>query len=407
MRFSVINLGCKVNRVESDSYENFLTSSGAQKVSPEYADLIIINTCTVTAEAEKKTRKVVRSALRGNSFAALLVTGCASAISANEFLEMDTRVEVVPKEKVLHHLRGLIDSATSHICLAGSTHARVGVKVQDGCNNACTYCIVHVARGVAKSRPSKQIIADCISLAQSGVKEIVLSGINLGTYDLDGLNLSGLLRILLEETSNITDSAGRSPRFRVSSIEPRDVDESLIELLATSKGRVCRHLHLPLQSGSSKVLREMARPYDAKFFSELICRIRSAVPTISISTDVIAGFPGETDEDFQQTIALSKASKFSKMHVFPYSMRAGTPAALRKDQIESAVKAARATELRELSAKLREEDYLSRCNTSERAVVEICGRACTESYYEVEVSKTYSPGNFVEVLLKPELRTVD
>ena len=284
-------------------------------------------------------------------------------------------------------------SATDILCEQASAFAelragrsfptRVGVKVQDGCNNACTFCIVHVARGRATSRPSAEIVEECVRLARAGVREIVLTGINLGSYKDDALRLPSLLRLLLDATESVHGPGEPPCRFRVSSIEPRDVDDDLIDLIARSSGRICRHLHLPLQSGSNKVLREMARPYRADDYRALVARLRAAVPQLSLSTDIIVGFPGETEAEFAETLAMARACAFSKIHVFPYSQRVGTPAAARADQVPAEEKAARAAALRDLGDQLRRDDYAGRIGLRELALVEDGGRAMTESYYEI------------------------
>lgn len=440
MRFCVVNLGCKVNRVESDGFERLLLGAGGQSASQERADIIVVNTCTVTGEAEKKTRKAVRHALRASDQALVVVTGCASAIDASAFEAMGARVRVVPKagmglwlEEWAREHAGLEgDAAPAHDIASGgdsvrpqeersasvdaalpehsmvdagpeaalfSSRTRVGVKVQDGCDNACTYCIVHVARGRATSRPVEEIERECVALASSGVREIVLSGINIGSYDDEGVRLAALLERLLAKTESLHDPGEPPCRFRVSSIEPMDVDDDFVALLARAQGRVCRHLHLPLQSGSTRVLREMARPYDAEEFRQLVAYLRAEVPTLALTTDIIVGFPGETDEDFQDTCALARACAFSKIHVFPYSMRAGTPAAQRTDQVPPAVKAARAAALRALSDELRADDLARRRGTTELALVEEDGRAMTESYHEVFVSADAPAGSLIPLAL--------
>lgn len=405
MKYHVLNLGCKVNRVESDSYEHTLFSSGSDLSSLEEADVVIVNTCTVTGEAEKKTRKAVRSALRKNQHAAVLVTGCAVAIDPETFAAMSPRVQVVPKADVLGHLEALahsVDGRSEDPPRFG--RARMGVKIQDGCDNACTFCIVHVARGRAMSVPAEKVIDECVKLAYAGLREIVLTGINLGTYRDNKMDLASLLERMMEATDRIMDTSGRPCRFRISSIEPMDVSSALIDVLASSEGRVCRHLHLPLQSGSSKVLHEMARPYDADAFRGIVQDIKDRVPRISITTDVIAGFPGETECEFEETMAMCRESGFSKMHVFPYSIRKGTPAASREGQIGASVKTTRAARLRALSDELRCADFLSRCGVSELAVVEMSGRACTESYHEISVDPSIEAGSLVEVMLSPDVR---
>ncbi len=421
LNFHVVNLGCKVNRVESDGFAAALLERGCTLADEAEAQLIIVNTCTVTGEAEKKTRKAVRQALRANADARVVVTGCAAAIDPDTYTAMDDRVSVVSKlgmdgflasigafDEAGHVRRdsegtiaadatdGNVAAAHGHDRVGESPMrvgdefpTRVGVKVQDGCNNACTYCIVHVARGRAWSRPASEVVEEARLLADSGVHEIVLTGINLGSYRYDGLNLAGLLRLLLGATPD-------GVRFRISSVEPRDVDDDLIELMAASKGRICRHLHLPLQSGSSKVLREMARPYRAEQFLELTNRLYDAMPMLSLSTDVIVGFPGETEEDYLATERVARASRFSKMHIFRYSKREGTPAAKRADQVPPEVKASRAKRLEALERELRQADRARRVGTRELALVETGGVATTESYHAIPAPEGACVGDLVE-----------
>lgn len=421
MGFCVVNLGCKVNRVESDAVAAALIARGFEPAAEEAAGLIVVNTCTVTGEAEKKTRKAVRHALRANEQAVVVVTGCAVAIDAAAYEALDSRVRVVPKGdlaasvergewdeaagRALAKERPLTQTSPAELPIGSGFRTRVGVKVQDGCNNACTYCIVHVARGRAVSRPADDVMAECVRLAAAGAKEIVLTGINLGSYccgqrrSPDAVRLADLLRRLLRETAELHGADEPPCRFRVSSIEPRDVDDDLIELMANAGGRICRHLHLPLQAGSSRVLREMARPYDAAFYESLVGRLRAAMPSLSLSTDIIVGFPGETADDFQETLAMAKRCGFSKIHVFPYSRREGTPAAARADQVPPEVKARRAAELRALGDELRARDLEARAGSEELALVEESGVAMTESYHEVPPPAGAPAGALVAVSL--------
>nr|WP_139653802.1 tRNA (N(6)-L-threonylcarbamoyladenosine(37)-C(2))-methylthiotransferase MtaB [Raoultibacter phocaeensis] len=437
MRFAIVNLGCKVNRVESDSLAVALEALGFQSASAgegsEDVHLAVVNTCTVTGEAEKKTRKAVRRALRDHPQAAVVVTGCAAAIDPDAFKAMDARVSVAGKfelgEAVKSHegLAALVPSLEAALmsldahgessrpksmprcaeglppCDAGERNAslvpedmirvgegfptRVGIKVQDGCDNACTYCIVHVARGRAWSRPASEIESEYRRLVAAGVSEVVLSGINLGTYRDGSFDLSGLLEHLLATNDDA--------RIRISSIEPKDVSDRLIGFMACADGRIARHLHLPLQSGSTRVLKRMARPYTAEWFCELVERLYGAMPGLSLSTDVIVGFPGETEEDFRETLAAARRCRFSKIHVFPYSKRAGTPAAAWPDQVDPQVKASRAAELSELGAHLRDEAYRARIGTVERVLVETRGKGMTESYFEIPVPPEAVPGSLV------------
>ena len=320
MNFAIVNLGCKVNRVESDSFASGLLARGGVETSPDSAEVVVVNTCTVTGEAEKKTRKAVRQVLRANPSSDVVVTGCAAAIDADAFTSMDpARVHIAGKaqvDDVLDRLVGPIGHGVVPLAVGEGFRTRVGVKVQDGCNNACTYCIVHVARGRASSRPAQAVVSECVALAREGVREIVLTGINLGSWREQAENgwdrLDALLERLLAETADIHETGQPPCRFRISSIEPRDVSDALIGLMARSEGRICRHLHLPLQSGNSKVLREMHRPYDAEYFEGLVERLYAAMPMLSLSTDIICGFPGETDQEFGDTVELAKRCRCSR-----------------------------------------------------------------------------------------------
>lgn len=423
MNFAVINLGCKVNRVESDGATARLAMYGTETAEAD-ADLIVVNTCTVTGEAEKKTRKAVRRALRANDHAQVLVTGCAAVIDRAFYESLDPRVRVVGKAQlaeaievwcVSQEVACTSSAPAASVFAPGESEAplhvgagfrtRVGVKVQDGCNNACTYCIVHVARGCATSRPAADVVRECVAYARAGVGEIVLTGINLGSYcdgtkhDPSSMHLADLLHLLLNETTDIHAPEAFPVRFRISSIEPRDVDDKLIQLLADADGRICRHLHLPLQSGSSKVLREMARPYDAGRYHALVNHLYDVIPELALSTDIIAGFPGETDDDFCETLEMARTCRFAKIHAFPYSRRMGTPAAERTDQVSSEVKIARAAQVRTLGDELRASEREKRVGTVELALVEEGGIAMSESYFELPAPAGVSVGSLVKMTL--------
>lgn len=383
MRFHVVNLGCKVNKAESDSMSAHLLATGNELVSLEEADAILINTCTVTGDAEKKTRKAVRRALRENTHARVMVTGCAAAISPDFYRALDSRVEIIEKAAFL---------STDPACRTGLTFpARVSVKVQDGCDHACTYCIVHVARGKAFSRPLDEIVAEVKALEHAGIREVMLSGIDLGSYRFEKQALDALLSALIEATHEM--------RFRISSVEPASLTPAMIERIAQAEGRICRHLHLPLQSGSDKVLKEMNRPYGAEFYLKLCEDLYSALPTLALSSDIICGFPGETDAEFEETLLLAKQARFSKIHAFRYSMREGTPAAMRCDQIDPPTKEQRLKRLLALARDLRKEDGLRRIGTSEAVLIEAPGIGMSESYFKVETPRDIPQGTLCELSL--------
>lgn len=424
MRYAVVNLGCKVNRVESDSFERALSAAGAVPGSLEAADLVVVNTCAVTAEAEKKTRKTVRRAVRASK-GAVLVTGCSAVLHEDVYRAMGQRVSVVAKGQVEAEVsriaRELAEASrdVGDVVSDGAfaekpdpsragdfaQRARVGVKVQDGCDNACSYCVIHVARGPACSVPADTVEADCRRLMEAGVREIVLTGINLGTYrqqsESGALGLHDLLERLLAlaDALPVPEDGAPACRFRLSSIEPGDLSDALVALVARQDGRICRHLHLPLQAGSSKVLAEMNRSYTAEECLQVVRSAREAVPQLSLTTDIIVGFPGETETDFQQTMDLARACRFSRIHVFPYSRREGTPAAERADQVDEAVKADRARRLRALAAKLSAADRAERAGAQEWALVEVPGEAMTESYHGVSAPEGSQVGQLVRVTL--------
>lgn len=383
--FALETLGCKVNRVESDSFQALLQQHEARIVPAEEADCIIVNTCTVTAEADKKARKTVRSLLKQAPSARIVVTGCAAALKPEMFTDLDPRIRVIERVELTELLQSA--RATRLLRLGPGFRTRVGVKIQDGCDNACTYCIVHVARGAARSVPYYDVCAEVEDYLAAGVNEVVLTGIDLGSYESNGFRL----KHLLSELSRIAEgyAKARQPvaRIRASSLEPLSVTDDLISLLALSDGRICRHLHVPVQSGSSKVLREMDRPYNADDFMRLAGKLHANIPSISLTTDIICGFPGETEADFESTMDLAREVGFSKIHVFPYSPREGTPAAARPDQIPPEVKADRAARLRALAEELREQDRNKRSGTKELVLIEDARKGLTESYHEIELDE--------------------
>lgn len=421
--YTVVNLGCKVNRVEADGFERLLAERGGVPVGEAAADLIVVNTCTVTGEAEKKTRKAVRHALSTNDGARVVVTGCASELSSETFAAMDDRVVVVPKAGADLYLSELEMSGTapcetpeSFPASPADGRTRIGIKVQDGCDNACTYCIVHVARGRATSRPADEVVAEAVALAESGVREVVLTGINLGSYDDGGTDLTDLCRRLLTATADL-HGAGEPPcRFRIGSIEPMDVTGEFVSLLAEAEGRICRHLHLPLQSGSSRVLREMARPYDAHEFRQLADFLRASVPSIALTTDIIVGFPGETDEDFEELREFVEETKFDRLGVFAYSREEDTPAYDMPDQVDEEVKEERRDLIMLIQSGISEELNEAKRGSVQRVLVEDKDEII-KSYYgrtyadSTEVDgkvffksdKRVKPGDFVNVRIDSNL----
>lgn len=362
-------------------------------------DVAILNTCTVTGEADAKNRKALRTLLRAGK-AAIIVTGCAVNIDTARYADVDPRISCEHDKERIPALAVRLARDTAAVSTAISDQAtmersdsgfrtRVDLKIQDGCDNACSYCIVHVARGPARSVPAATVISRARTLADAGTRELVLVGIDLAAYRDADIDLARLVTLLQEKTD--------IGRVRVSSVEPQSVTPTLVDVLAHSEGRLCRHLHLCLQSGSDKVLREMNRRYDADAFCALTNRLHEAVPRIALSTDVIVGFPGETEDDFARTCKLVEHCGFMRLHVFRYSKRPGTPAAIRDDQVDPKIKAARSQTLIDLGRRLALSDMERRLGTIEEVVIERPGIGTSESYHAVACDTALPVGALVEV----------
>lgn len=405
-------LGCKVNRVESDTVARELLAMGGRLVDESEADVVVVNTCTVTGEADAKARKAVRRALRSPSRPLVVVTGCLAALDAEGLRALDSRV-IVDAEKdalaarvaELVGARGAPHGSPVSARMPSPTdraaegfRTRAMVKVQDGCDTRCTYCIVPDARGLPRSVPAAQVLAECEQLVSAGACEIVLTGINLGNFESDGLDLPGL-------TAQVAQTG--VARLRISSVEPLSCTHELAAVMQ-QHSNVVRHLHLPLQSGSDPVLAAMGRGYTTEKFEADVQRLRAVVPDIALTTDVIAGFPGETDADHEATIALCERVGFSRLHVFRYSPRAGTPAAGRADQVPTEVTARRAEELRRLDAALRERFLESRLGSEVEILVERIegdvAEGTTREYLRVRVpAGEYAVGELVRCQLTREM----
>ncbi len=405
----VVNLGCRVNRVESDRITVELDRRGFDLVDEDEAEIVVINTCAVTGEAEAKTRKAVRHALGRARAPWVIVTGCAVNLHADAFTALSERVIAEPsKAKVAGCAEGLFadrlrdrvrpdDSGLSTLNdLLG--RSRIGVKVQDGCDNRCSYCIVWKARGPERSVDVARVVADVREAVVSGVAEVVLTGVNLGAYrGLDDagedVGIDELVEVLVRDTD--------IPHIRLSSIEPMDVDVRLLERMAAYPDRIAPFLHLPIQSGCTETLARMNRPYDADDLLDLVDTIRGAVPGIALSGDLIVGFPGETDEEFERTRALVERIGFSRLHVFRYSARPGTPAATMPDQVPAQTMAARSAIIRALVDKTSRDDAAARIGAIERAVIEYPGRGTLGSFHRVIVDDIaeYLVGRLVDVTI--------
>jgi threonylcarbamoyladenosine tRNA methylthiotransferase MtaB len=352
MRIYVSSLGCKLNQSEMDALAVRLAQRGHQVVgTPAEADLCVLNTCTVTHVAAQKSRQALRRLHRDNPQARLVATGCYAELNPDDLRGLPG-VEFVAGNREKERLEEWITDGAPGGQVASALplppvtiprrRTRALVKIQDGCDNACTYCIIHVARGPQRSRPADEIIAEVQARLAAGHQEIVLTGVHIGAYGRDqqerpaGRDLWTLVRRILAETD--------VPRLRLSSIEPWDLTEQAFPLW--DDPRLCRHLHLPLQSGCDSTLRRMARRYTAAEFAALVVAARAAIPDLAVTTDVIVGFPGETDHEFAESQAFVQAQSFARVHVFPFSLRPGTLAAQMPGHVPPPVKAERARLMR-------------------------------------------------------------
>lgn len=365
-------LGCKTNQYDTESMMRLFEDAGYAIVDfRDMADVYVINTCTVTHQGARKSRQMARQAKRRNPESVVSVVGCYAQVAADEVVQIEG-VDLVVGTKARNELVDLVERAKASQmplnCVNSMVEAeefeelpleefkgrtRAVIKVEDGCNQYCSYCIIPYARGPVRSRKPGNAVREVQKLVQAGVKEIVLTGIHLGAYGEDlgpEMNLTELVKMLIHIEG--------LERIRLSSLESTEVDPEMVHLMAT-ESKFCPHLHLPLQSGSDPILEKMNRPYRTDEFREMIRHIREQVPDIAITTDVMVGFPGETDDLFEETVRFIEEIGFSQLHVFKYSIRQGTPAAEMEDQVDEQVKNERSERLRELSERLTKE-YLVR-----------------------------------------------
>ena len=335
-------LGCKLNQAETESLARELAAAGYEPVSSvDEADIYVLNTCTVTHIADRKSRNLLRQAHRRNSHARLIAIGCYAERATRELSQIEGVALVLGNEQKTQLLRkmgelGLAASSSSTgqwPCDYGRN--RSCIKIQDGCRNFCSYCIVPLVRSRVASVPVEQVAAGVRNRVADGVKEVVLTGTEVGTYRSNGVDLTGLLQHVLAETG-VT-------RLRLSSLQPQEVTGELLRLWQDR--RLCPHFHLCLQSGSDSVLRRMKRRYNTADYRQAVAMIREAVPDAAITTDVIAGFPGETEKEFTEGYEFCRQAGFARSHVFPYSRRPGTEAAVMPGQVPVGVKRERVRKL--------------------------------------------------------------
>lgn len=367
MRFSTTTLGCKVNLYETESLISSLVEKGWEyQTDDKMIDVYIINTCTVTSTSDQKSRQMIRQARRNNPNAIIVAMGCFVQTHIDDAMGLaDIIIGTKDKHRVYELVKEYMDTKNqiNHVFDIAdyttydemkldrlTTHTRGFVKIQDGCENFCSYCLIPYARGKIKSRNPDNIILEINKLVELGTKEVIISGINTGTYgqDLGNIDLAKLITKIMEETSLW--------RLRLSSIELMEVTDDLLEVLQKYSSRIAHHLHIPLQGGADGVLTRMKRKYLTIDYFNLINKIRSIFPNIAITTDCLAGFVGETEEEFQETKEFIKKIRFADMHIFPYSRRKGTLADQMDGHLDPIIIKNRAKEMISI-AKIMKEEY--------------------------------------------------
>ena len=362
MRVALTSLGCRLNEAELEHWATGFQASGYRLTnSVDDADLVVVNTCAVTGEAVKKSRQLIRRTQRRNAKAKLVVSGCYASLHPDVLNELpgidlivsnpekDHLVDIV-KQRLSVEAMPVTATEPGEAALFARGRNRAFIKIQDGCRHRCTFCIVTLARGAERSRAIKDIVAQINGLHSRQIQEVILTGVHIGGYGHDlGTDLSSLIKTILTETD--------VPRLRLGSLEPWNLDKGFFMLF--DNPRFMPHLHLPLQSGSDSVLRRMGRRCKTSEFMNLVQTARESIPDINITTDIIAGFPGETDTEWQQTLDYCQTVGFPHIHVFPYSSRTGTRAATLPEQLSVEVKKYRCRQLYLLAQQLKH-DFMQR-----------------------------------------------
>ena len=410
MKFNIITLGCKVNSYESNFMKEALVKNGFSFCNlNEKCDILILNTCTVTDTSDKKSLKEVRRLKRENPNAILVVCGCSVQNDKTKYDNLGINILMgnINKSNIVSIIEKYLDDKTPVEYVAKtrdlpfenmevdiSDHTRAYIKIEDGCDNFCSYCIIPFVRGKKRSKDFSLVLREVQHLANNGYKEIVLTGIDTGGYESNGKDLTDLIH----EMSKINGIE----RIRQSSIEITQINEKFISELKNNN-KICDHIHIPLQSGSDSILKLMNRKYDLKYFFDKIDMIRSVRPDISITTDVIVGFPGETEEMFLETMETCKKINFSKIHAFPYSERKGTKASMMDGKVPESVKHERVKKLLELSDSL-EKSYYDKFKGKNKDVLieevnEFGSKGHTSNYLMVHTNEKLQKGEIYNLIV--------
>ena len=416
MKVAFQTLGCKVNQYETEAMQKLFSAAGYELTAEiESADIVVVNTCTVTAVSSQKSRQMIRRAAGENKIVA--VVGCYAQNAPQEISKIegvDIIIGTADRMKIVELVENVVKNRAEKIFQVQGVEkitefeelphtpqrTRAFLKIEDGCNNFCSYCIIPFVRGRVRSRSLESIRAECLELAQKNFKEIVLTGIHIGAYGKDFKN-----KITLADAVKVVLDSANPVRLRLGSVESVEMTAQLINLMQTDS-RICNHLHLPLQSGSDVILKAMHRPYTTKNFADLLAELVEKIPDISIGTDLIVGFPGETEKHFEDTLKFLQSQPFSKIHIFPFSAREGTLAATMKNQIDSQTKkmrVAKALELAHAKEKIFAEKLVGRtveiiAETEENNFVD----GLTKNYVRVKIpaDKNIKLGEVIKVKIE-------
>jgi threonylcarbamoyladenosine tRNA methylthiotransferase MtaB len=433
VKYSVITFGCRVNQSDSLGFEEQFVAAGAEPAPVESADVVVVNTCSVTASADQGARQTIRRIARINPHARIVVTGCYATRDPGDVASLPNVERVVRNDDKpqlaqliqLARQTGVADAGSEALTTAsrygdgdGSCGAGIGpgtagrtaftLRVQTGCAEPCSYCIIPETRGAPRSTPLPLLLKEVRRVRDAGFREIVLTGVHLGSYgrDLDPpATLSDLLFSLRDQFNTRSDASDL--QFRISSLEPMDCTSEIVDLVS---GSACfaPHFHLPLQHASSRMLGAMRRPYDLDYYAGLVDRIRSRIPNASIGSDIIVGFPGETEDDFGELVSYLETSPLTHLHVFPYSDRPGTVASRLGDRADGLAVKARGARVRQIGAMLTRRFVESQAGTVHRGLtLEDGSLVVTGNYLKVRIPPGLTRNQWVKVrvtTIAPELR---
>jgi threonylcarbamoyladenosine tRNA methylthiotransferase MtaB len=408
LKYSVVTFGCRVNQADSLGVEEDLRARGAVAAAPEHADLVVVNTCSVTATADQGARQTIRRIARDNPAAKIVATGCYATRRPDEVLALPNVVRIVPNEQkpktvsLLATDFGLTTadrfgegdgSCGSPIEPGVAGRTAFTLRVQTGCGETCSYCIIPTTRGRPRSVPIDDVLAQVERVRGAGFKEIAITGVHLGSY---GRDIDTSLVELLRRLRRAVLSGPRS-LFRISSLEPNDCAPDIVDLVGEDRG-FAPHFHLPLQHASNRMLAAMRRPYTIEYYSALVDGIRRRLPHASIGSDVIVGFPGETEDDFEQLATYLETSPLTHAHVFPYSDRPGTDACAMREKVPGAIIRERGRRIRDIAHQLSTRFRESQAGTTRPALtIEDGSVAVTDNYLRVPAGPGHARNEWIEV----------